>query len=199
MMKRSGILFTAIFALTAFVFVGGVSVRADIKIGETVENFTLNDTNSKSVSFNDLKGKNGTVIVFVSAQCPVVRQYNERMTKLAAEYQAKGINFIGINSNATESLEWAKSHAAENYKFSVLIDKGNVLADKLGANVTPEMFYFNEKDVLVYRGAIDNDKSGENVTVNYLKDAMDLTLAGKPVVKTTAFAIGCSIKRASKN
>lgn len=196
-MKKSVLSF-AILALFAFVSISSPTVKADIAIGATLENFSLSDTNGKTVSFNDLKGKNGAVIVFVSAQCPVVKAYNERISKLAADYAAKGINFIGINSNSTESLEWVKSHTAENYKFSVLIDTGNVIADKLGATATPEMYYFNEKNVLVYHGAIDNDKSGENTAPNYLSDAMDLTLAGKPVVKTTAKAIGCSIKRAAK-
>jgi peroxiredoxin len=194
-MKRKGILLVTVLAIFAFVSSVSVGVRAELAVGATLENFTLTDTGGKSVSFNDLKGKNGTVVVFVSAQCPVVKQYNERISKLAADYQAKGINFIGINSNSTESLDWVKSHTAENYKFSVLIDTKNVIADQFGATVTPEMFYFNEKNVLMYRGAIDNDKSGDNITVNYLRDAMDLTLAGKAVIKTTAFAIGCSIKR----
>lgn len=194
-MKRKGILLLTVLALFAFVSSVSINVKADFAIGATVEDFTLTDTGGKSQSFNDLKGKNGTVVVFVSAQCPVVKAYNERISKLAAEYQAKGINFIGINSNSTESLDWVKSHTEENYKFPVLIDTKNVIADKFSANVTPEMFYFNDKNVLVYRGAIDNDKSGSNITTNYLRDAMDLTLAGKPVEKTTAFAIGCSIKR----
>lgn len=198
-MKRLSILFTAIFAFAAFISFGGAEVKADIAIGATLENFKLKDTNGKILAFNDLKGKNGAVIVFVSAQCPVVRAYNERISKLAADYEAKGITFIGINSNSTESLETVKSHTAENYKFPVLIDEGNVIADKLGAMSTPEMFYFNGKNVLLYRGAIDNDKSGQNTAPNYLSDAMDLTLAGKPVAKTSAFAIGCSIKRANKN
>lgn len=199
MIKRLSILFTAIFAFAAFVSFNSVNVKADLAIGTTLENFTLTDTNGKSQSFNDLKGKNGAVIVFVSAQCPMVKAYNERISKLAADYAAKGVNFIGINSNSTESLDWVKSHTEENYKFSVLIDKGNVIADKFGASVTPEMFYFNEKNVLVYRGAIDNDKSGENPTNNYLRDAIDATLAGKTVAKTTAAAFGCGIKRVSKN
>jgi peroxiredoxin len=199
MMKRLSILFTAIFAFAAFVSFNSVNVKADLAVGTTLENFTLTDTNGKSRSFNDLKGKNGAVIVFVSAQCPVVRAYNERISKLAADYAAKGINFIGVNSNSTESLEWVKSHTEENYKFPVLIDTKNVIADQFGASVTPEMFYFNDKNVLVYRGAIDNDKSGENPTNNYLRDAIDATLDGKPVAKTTAAAFGCGIKRVSKN
>jgi peroxiredoxin len=197
-MQRKRILFITVLSLIALVSVTALSARAEIAIGATAENFTLPDTNGKNQSLNDLKGEKGAVVVFLSAQCPVVKGYNERINKLAADYEAKGIKFIGINSNSTESLDWVKSHAAENYKFPVLIDKGNLLADKFGANVTPEMFYFNEKNVLLYHGAIDNDKSGENITGNYLKDAFDLTLAGKAVAKTTALAIGCSIKRLEK-
>ncbi len=166
-----------------------------LAVGSTVENFKLVDTNGAEKSLNDLKGKNGAILVFVSAQCPIVKQYNERISKFAADFAAKGINVIGINSNHTESLEWVKSHAAEKYKFPVLIDKGNVLADKLGANVTPEIFYVNEKNVLVYHGAIDNSRNGENITENYLRDAVEANLSGKPVAKKTANAIGCSIKR----
>jgi peroxiredoxin len=160
-----------------------------------VENFKLADTNGAEKSLNDLKGKKGAILVFVSAQCPVVKGYNERISGFAADFAAKGINVIGINSNHTESLEWVKSHAAEKYKFPVLIDKGNVLADKLGANVTPEIFYVNEKNVLVYHGAIDNSRSGENITENYLRGAVEANLSGKPVAKPTVNAFGCSIKR----
>jgi peroxiredoxin len=198
-MKRISFLITAIFAIAAFVSFANVSAKDDFTVGSTLDNFKLSDVNDKEQSFNDLKGKNGAIVVFLSVQCPVVRGYNERISKLAADYKAKGINVIGINSNATESLETIKKHAAANYKFPVLIDKGNVLADKLGANVTPETFYLNAKNVLTYHGAIDNDRSGKNVTTEYLRHALDESLSGKTVAKTTANAFGCSIKRAEKN
>jgi hypothetical protein len=102
---------------------------------------------------------------------------------------------IGINSNATESPERVKTHAAEKYKFPVLIDKGNILADKFGANVTPEIYYFNAKNVLLYEGAIDNDRSGKTISNNYLRDALESSLSGKAIAKTSANAFGCSIKR----
>jgi len=137
-------------------------------------------------------------VIFLSAQCPVVKGYVERINQLAADYQAKGINFVGINSNSSEDLNWVKSNAAENgYKFPILIDKGNVLADKLGAMVTPEAFYVDSNGVLVYHGAIDNDKSGKNITDTYLKAAFDSSLTGKKVERTSANAFGCSIKRAN--
>jgi len=202
-MKKLIFLAAAIFAIAAFVVFNYISPYVFNKtspnealvVGSTVENFKLVDTNGAEKSLNDLKGKNGAILVFVSAQCPIVKQYNERISKFAADFAAKGVNVIGINSNHTESLEWVKSHAAENYKFPVLIDKGNVLADKLGANVTPEIFYVNEKNVLVYHGAIDNSRGGDNITENYLRDAVEANLSGKPVAKKTANAFGCSIKR----
>ncbi len=198
-MKRMSFLMAAIFAVAAFVSFSQTSAKDNLAVGATLENFTLTDTNGASKSFNDLKGKNGAVLVFLSTLCPVVRGYNERIVKLADDYAAKGINVIGINANASESLGKIKTHAAENYKFPVLVDKGNVLADKLGANVTPETFYFNDKNVLVYHGAIDNDRSGANVTMNFLRDALDSNLGGKAVAKTSSNAFGCTIQRVAKN
>ena len=193
-MKQKSILLAAILA--AFVFVLSSNINAQsFAVGSTLESFKLTDTNGKEHSFDSLKGEKGTVLVFLSAQCPVVRGYNARLSQIAADYQAKGINFIGINSNATETLEMIKANAAENYKFPVLIDKDNILADKIGANVTPEAFYFNAKNVLLYHGAIDNDRSGKNITTDYLKTAFDASLSGKKIEKTSANAFGCSIKR----
>jgi len=196
-MKRKIFVLAAFFLVFAFISSSEANAKG-LAIGATADNFTLPDTNGNNQSLNDLKGEKGAVVIWLSAQCPVVKLYNDRINQLAAEYQSKGIKFIGINSNSTESLEWVKSHAQENYKFPMLIDKGNVLADLFGANVTPEIFYFNEKNVLLYHGAIDNDKSGENITDNYLRDAFDLSLAGKTIAKTTANAFGCSIKRVNK-
>lgn len=198
-MKRLSFLVAAVFVVAAFVSLNSVSANKGLAVGATMENFKLIDTSGAEKSFNELKGKNGAILVFLSVQCPVVKGYDERIVKLAADYQAKGINVIGINSNSTEPMDKVKDHAAENYKFPVLIDKGNVIADKLGANVTPEIFYLNEKNVLVYHGAIDNSRSGENITDNYLRDALESNLSGKPLARTSANAFGCTIKRVSKN
>ena len=182
-MKQKSILLVAILALvTFFMSSHASSAKDDFAVGSTLDNFKLSDTNGKEQSLNDLKGKNGAILVFLSVQCPVVKGYDERIVKLAADYKAKGINVIGINSNATEALDKVKTHAAANYKFPVLIDKNNVLADKFGATVTPEIFYFN----------------GKNVTTDYLRTALTESLSGKAIAKNTANAFGCSIKRVEK-
>lgn len=188
-MKKAAFLFTVLFAFALAANAQGLAV------GSTMENFSMLDIEGKTQTLNGLKGKNGAVVIFLSAQCPVVKGYNERINQVAAEYKAKGINFIGINSNATESLEWVRSHAAENYKFPVLIDKANAFADRLGATVTPEVFYVNSGDVLIYHGAIDNDRSGRNPTEQYLRAAFEASLSGKKVGRTSANAFGCTIKR----
>lgn len=194
-MKRRGI-FLAVF-LAAFAFVLSPDIHGQsFAVGSTLEDFKLADTNGKEHSFASLKGEKGTVVVFLSAQCPVVKGYNDRINQIAADYQAKGISFIGINSNATESLEWVKSDAEKvGYKFPVLIDKGAVLADRLGATVTPEVYYFDTKNVLLYHGAIDNSRKGDNITDNYLRAAFDAGLSGKKIEKNKINAFGCSIKR----
>lgn len=191
-MKKAAFLLTAIFALAIAANAQGIA------IGATMENFSLPGVKGKVVSLNELKGSNGTVVMFLSAQCPVVKGYIQRINEVAADYKAKGITFVGINSNATESPEWVMSDAAENFaSFPMLIDKGNVLADKLGATVTPEAYYLNAKNVLVYHGAIDNDRSGENITDTYLRTAFDQTLAGQKVTNTQKKAFGCTIKKAA--
>ncbi len=188
-MKRFAILFSLFFALSIAAGAQGLA------IGGTMENFSLTDTNGKAQTLNDVKGTNGAVIIFVSAQCPVVRGYNERMNQLATDYKAKGINVIGVNSNVTEMPGEIKAHGDATYKFPVLIDRNSVLAIKLDARSTPEAFFFDSKNILLYHGAIDNDRSGRNVTEPYLRNAFDANLAGKKIDKATTVAIGCSIKR----
>ncbi len=190
-MKRALFLFAILFA-----FAMAANAQSGVSVGATIDNFSLPDTNGKTQTLNDMKGKNGAVIVFLSAQCPVVKGYHDRINQIAADYKDKGINVIGINSNATESLDWVKSNITEyNYKFPVLIDKGNLFADKLGASVTPEAYYVDANNVLLYHGAIDNDRSGKNVTEQFLRTAFDAGLSGKPVAKKSANAFGCTIKR----
>ena len=187
----------------AFAIAAGVNARsasADVPappaIGATIVDFTLPDTDGKDRSLSSLKGKNGTVLIFIAVQCPVSNAYNERMEKLATEYKARGINVVGINANSTESAADVKTHAAEKHlSFPILKDNGNKIADALGATRTPEAYFLDGKNKLVYHGRIDNSRDETQVVSSELREAIDETLAGKPVAKSTANAFGCSIKR----
>ena len=192
--------------LASLLLVAGVvftpSARAEEEntapaIGATIEDFTLPDVDNKERSLKSLAGKNGTVLLFISVQCPVSNDYNERMEKLAQDYKAKGIAVIGINSNVAEDAAAAKAHAAQNkLSFPILKDSGNKIADKLGAQVTPEAYFLDASNKLLYHGRIDNARNAANIESNDLRNALDAALAGKAVEKTEAKAFGCSIKRA---
>jgi peroxiredoxin len=167
-------------------------------IGTMIDDFKLPDADGAEHSLKSLSGKHGAVIIFVATRCPVSNAYNDRMEKLAQDYQAKGVNVIGINSNVTEPASEVKSHAAaKNLTFTILKDDGNKIADRLGANHTPEAYVIDASGKLVYHGRIDNAQNAANITSNDLRDALDEMLAGKPISKTGGAAFGCSIKRVS--
>jgi len=191
--------FAALFVMsTAF---SAHAVRPDLPmpppIGATIDEFTLPDTDGKDHSLASLKGKNGTVLIFIAVQCPISNAYNERMEKLSQDYKARGINVVGINSNVTEPADAVKAHAAAHkLTFMILKDPGNKIADALGATHTPEVYFLDANNKLLYQGRIDNNKNLDQVNTSDLRLALDAALAGKPIEKTTAMAFGCSIKRA---
>ena len=168
-------------------------------IGSSIADFTLPDAGGAPRTLASLRGKNGTVLIFIATQCPVSNGYNERMEKLAQDYKARGINVVGINANSTESAADVKDHAAKNnLTFTILKDNGNRVADILGATRTPEAYFLDGSNKLLYHGRIDNSRDITQVNISELRDAIEATLAGKPVPKVTANAFGCSIKRAAE-
>ena len=193
-MNKKGLMFTS-FMVIAFAV---QALAGGIEIGSKMEEFSLKDPRGKMHNIRDLKGENGTLIVFLSAQCPVVEAYDERINALAAEYKTKGINFVGLYPNVTECLNWVKHHSRKTYRFTTLVDDGHVIADRFGAKYTPEVYYFNKEDILDYHGAIDNDRSGRNITRSFLRTALDSKLAGKEIEEKETRAFGCTIKRAKK-
>jgi len=201
MKKRMvSIVLAALFLITAAVIAGSGrsnEVPAPPAIGATVDEFTLPDVNGQEHALKSLKGKNGTVLIFIAVQCPVSNAYNDRMEKLAEDYKDKGIAVIGINANSSEDAATVKAHAAEKHlTFTILKDAGNKVADKLGAARTPEAYFLDANNKLLYHGRIDNSQNPEAIESNDLRNALDSSLAGKPVEKPEAKAFGCSIKRA---
>jgi peroxiredoxin len=203
MKKRNlSILLASLFVLAVAVIGGSArtfegEVPAAPPIGATIEEFTLPDVNGQDRTLKSLAGKNGTVLIFIAVQCPVSNAYNERMEKLAQDYNAKGVAVVGINSNVSEDVAAVKSHAADKHlTFTILKDPGNKIADKLGAAFTPEAYFLDANNKLLYHGRIDNSRNAAQIESNDLRNAIDASLAGKPVEKTEAKAFGCSIKRA---
>ena len=170
---------------------------AGVALGAVVADFTLPDPDGHEHTLASLKGKNGTVIIFIATRCPVSNGYNERMEKLANDYAPRGVQIVGINANSTEPASEVKQHAAEKgLTFTILKDGSDQIADRFDAQVTPEAYVLDASGKLVYHGRIDNSRAGDAITSNDLRDAIEAMLAGKPVAKPEARAFGCSIKRA---
>ena len=187
--------------LFVFTLFSGVFAADDIvKMDKEVPNFTLKDAMDKEHSLKDLgRDKKATVVMFISTQCPVSNHYNERIIALYNDYKDQDVQFIGINSNRNESVQEIAEHNKTNkFDFVVLKDLKNEIADKFGARRTPEVYLLDEKRILRYRGAIDN--SQKNPETSYLRETLDLVIAGKEIPedrkKTKAF--GCTIKRVRK-
>ncbi len=180
-----------LFILSLFIFsvvLAGEPVKA--------ENFTLPDYNGVKHSLTDYKNAKAVVVMFIATQCPVSNGYNGRMVSLYNDYKVKNVVFIGINSNKQESVEEVRQHAKDHgFEFAILKDDKNVIADKFGATVTPEIFVLNPSLEILYHGRIDDSRREANVTSHDLRNALDEILAGKPVSVSTTKAFGCTIKK----
>ena len=202
-MKKLAAISLMITMLAVALLVNARPLVADIPappiIGSTIADFFLPDASGTPRRLDSLRGSKGTVLIFIATQCPVSNGYNERMEKLAQDFKARGINLVGINANSTESAADVKDHAAKNnLTFTILKDNGNKVADQLGATRTPEAYFLDAGNKLLYHGRIDNSRDVTQVNSSELRDALEATLAGKPVPKATANAFGCSIKRSGE-
>jgi len=180
----------AVFVATAF--------GQEFRLGSAVTDFTLQDLEGRTVRFASLKG-DLTVVMFIATQCPVSNAYNERMQALYADYASRGVKFVAINSNVTEPAAEVARHAAEHgFGFQVFKDPGNVVADRFGAQFTPEVFVVDRAGTIVYHGAIDDAQNPASVKTHSLRQALDELLVGRAVSRPETRAFGCTIKREKK-
>jgi hypothetical protein len=141
-----------------------------------------------------------TVMVFLSTVCPISNDYNDRMSALYRELSAKGVQWLAINANQNEPWSEVDQHRQQaGYPFPVWKDRNNVVADRVGASVTPEVFIFDKAGVLRYQGHIDDSRNPARAQVAGLKTAVEQLLAGQPVTKVQTKAFGCTIKRVRKS
>jgi peroxiredoxin len=175
-----------------------VLLGQEFKLGSQVSDFGIKDVQGNGVQFSSLKG-DLTVVMFIATQCPVSNAYNERMKALYTEYAPKGVKFVFINANRTESAADVARHAQEHgFPFQVYKDDDNVTADRFGASVTPEAFVLDRTGAIRYHGSVDDSQTIERVQSQRLRNALDAVLAGQPVGQPETKAFGCSIKRVKK-
>ena len=143
-------------------------------------------------------GKDVTVVTFISTQCPISNDYNDRMSALYIAYSTKGVKFFFVNANSTEPAAVVAEHSkSAGFPFPVYKDQN--AADKLGAQTTPEAFVFDRTGKQLYQGYIDDARNEARVRNQGLRDAIEAALASKPVANPQTKAFGCTIKRARRS
>lgn len=173
---------------------------AKIKIGEKMADFTLPDVTGKPHSLYEFKGKKAVAVIFIATQCPYSNAFNQVMAKLTREYAERGVAVVGINANKTEPVAEVAEHTrTHGLGFLVLKDEGNVIADRVGARVTPEVFLLDSNWMLRYHGALGSSHhpttKPEEATDAEVRPALEAVLAGQPVAMAETKAFGCTIKR----
>lgn len=178
-----------------------------INIGEQMpmQKIEIFDTNEKSRTLNNSLKNNGLLVVFTSNSCPFVVMWEDRYKLLEEKCKNNNIGMVYINSNQAkrngdDSVEKMINHSKEmGYTFPYLIDKNSAMANAFGAKTTPHIFLFNNEKTLIYKGAIDNNyKSANDVTENYLLDALENVSNQQAISIKETKAVGCSIKRVRK-
>lgn len=174
-----------------------------LPLGTKAPEFELLDTvSNKTLSLEKLKGKNGTVVMFICNHCPFVVHVNPELSRLGKEYQAKGIGFVAISSNDVANYPQDAPHLmkekakALEYSFPYLYDETQEVAKAYDAACTPDFYLFDANLELVYRGQLDDSRPGNGLplTGSDLRNAMDAVLNEKAIDSNQKPSIGCNIK-----
>lgn len=174
-----------------------------LPLGTQAPDFALPDTVSgRTLSFGDVKGIQGTVVMFICNHCPFVKHVNAEIVRLAVEYMGRGIGFVAISSNDVENYpddhpdRMKETAAAEGYPFPYLYDASQQSARDYEAACTPDFYLFDGDDLLVYRGQLDGSRPGNDIPLSGkdLRHALDCLLAGEDIPAEQWPSLGCNIK-----
>jgi len=174
-----------------------------IPLGFKAPAFNLLDTVSgKNLGFEDVKGENGTLVMFICNHCPYVIHVREELIRLANDFKSKGIGFVAISSNDADNYpqdgpELMKELALEKkFPFPYLFDEDQETAKAYDAACTPDYDLFDSNDICVYRGRLDESRPGSGlpVTGKDMRAAIDTMLAGKEINEVQFPSMGCNIK-----
>ncbi|WP_421996852.1 thioredoxin family protein [Reyranella sp.] len=197
---------TLVLGTAAAALVPAAAFAASPDLGKPAPNFTAVDSNGKTWSLADLKGK-VVVIETTNHDCPYVRKHytSKNMQTQQREAAAKGVVWLTSASSATGEQGHVTAAQANDLTktrdaapAAVLLDPQSKIARAYGATVTPHMYIIDANGVLVYKGGIDSIPSSNVADVpkakQYVRVGLDELLAGKPIAESSTRPYGCSLK-----
>lgn len=196
----------AALTATAALLAAPLVYADELAVGTKGPDFKLLGVDGKEHALAEVAMKDGkpaaaTVVVFTCNHCPYAQAYEPVLLDMAKQYADKSVSFVFINSNdpqvaPDDSYEKMQERAKDKaYPFPYLYDATQTVAKAYGARVTPHVYVLDSKQVLRYRGRVnDNHKDQTQVKANDLVNALDGLLAGKTIETAETKAFGCSIK-----
>lgn len=184
-----------------------------LEIGDSAPDFELPGVTGEGYATTDFETYRlgdfdapALVVVFTCNHCPTAIAYEDRIKAIQAGYDDVDVVAINANNaveehaggaefNPEDSFEHMNVRAElEEFTFPYLRDESQAVAEAYGAQCTPHTFVFDNDRTLIYEGAIDDDRDGEDVSEEYVRDAVDAILAGEEYPIDTVSPMGCSTK-----
>ena len=170
--------------------------------GTNAIDFHLDSTNNKLISLSDIKGENGTLIMFICNHCPYVKAVINDIVEDCKNLEKFGVKAVAISSNDVVShpedsfqnmIEFSRE---QKFTFPYLFDETQHVAKNYNAVCTPDFFGFNGNLELQYRGRIREIKDLKPVRIgksDLFKAMKQISETGKGP-KEQIPSLGCSIK-----
>jgi peroxiredoxin len=174
------------------------------EIGKPAPDFTATDITGKTDKLSDFAGKI-VVLESYNSDCPFCHNHyaTGAMQELQSQLAAKGVVWLIVDSVNADNFSHRTHKQAQQEWADLKIKATAWLDDTSGAighlydmKTTPDMFVIAKDGTLAYQGAIDNrpDPDGDPRTArNYVREAIDALLAGKPVAVTETRSYGCGV------
>ena len=173
-----------------------------VPLGTAAPDFALPDVSGRILSFADVAGPRGTLVMFLCNHCPFVKHVADHLAVMGREFAPRGIGCVAISANdvsshPADSPEQMVREAEERgYVFPYLYDETQEVAKAYHAACTPDFFLFDAAGRLVYRGQLDDSRPGNGLPVTGadLRGALEAVLAGTSPPEPQKPSIGCNIK-----
>ena len=171
-----------------------------VSLGTPAPDFALADTDGRVVRRDDFAEAPALLVAFLCNHCPYVRHIETAFGELVSAHPDLAV--VGICTNDADAYpddrpeRLAEQARRAGWRFPYLVDADQAVGRDYNAACTPDFFLYDASRRLAYRGAFDESTPGnaKPVTGELLRDAIALTLAGRPVPEPHRPSMGCSIK-----
>jgi peroxiredoxin len=173
-----------------------------LRLGATAPDFSLPDAQGKTWSMAQIAAGKPLLVVFACNHCPYVIHLRNALGALATEFLGRGVNFVAINSNDSQSHpddspEHMPAFAqSAGWSFPYLVDATQQVAHAWHAACTPDFFLIDAAGKLAYAGQFDSSrpKSETPITGSDLRAALEAVISGCPAPTPQIPSLGCNIK-----